>query len=80
MAGEGEGSLGFNFAGAGPKGGVTGDSGARGGSGVFDNSGWNVSFGDNSGITSASSDLKTYIPWAIAAAVGLVVWKMYKKR
>lgn len=60
-------------------GGAAGPSTAKNGDGIFDNSGWTVTFGDNSPATPASSGLSTYLPWALAAAGMLIVWRMSKR-
>lgn len=56
----------------------------------FDNSGWNVTFGNNSGVTSdrtdlpntigsAASGMAQYLPYAAVAVVLLIVMKKMKK-
>jgi hypothetical protein len=67
-------------------GGASGDSTTRGGSvggAAFDNSGWNVTFGANSGIESSRSQtsaLSQYLPYILAGAGFLLVWKFIKKQ
>lgn len=51
---------------------------------VFDNSGFNVSFGDASPITAErtqteSGQFDQYLPYVIVAAVFLVGWRAFKK-
>lgn len=65
-------------------GGPAGPSMAYGGSsgGMFDSSGWNVSFGDNSPVTSdrtQQGELSQYLPYVIVAGVFLVAWRAFKK-
>lgn len=62
---------------SGGAGGASGPATSTSNSG-FDNSGWNVTFGDNSPVTPAAS-LKSYIPYAIAGVGLLIAWKMYTK-
>jgi len=58
----------------------------------FDNSGWNVSFGNNSPITAPtdkttsqggasglSGNLSSYLPWALVLVGGLIALKALKK-
>ncbi len=68
--------MGFNFAGAGPKGGEIGLTEAKSNS-AFDSSGWNVNFG--SGSVTSSPAMSTYLPYVILGAGLLVVWRMTKK-
>lgn len=63
----------------GGKGGNAGPSGAAGES-SFDSSGWNVNFGAGSISSSRADSLGQYLPYAIAAAAVLIVWRMTRKR
>lgn len=69
-------------------GGAGGDSGpstSGGGSvggALFDNSGWNVTFGANSGIESARSQaqaMQPYMQYALIGGAFLLAWKWLKK-
>ena len=65
-------------------GGTAGPSSADGmfGGGLFDSSGWNVSFGAGS-VSSARSDagdLGKYLPWIVAGVGVVVVWRLTRKR
>ena len=59
-------------------GGAAGPSTAKNGDGIFDNSGWTVTFGDNSPATPAAG-ISTYLPWIALAVGGLVLWKTLRK-
>lgn len=59
-------------------GGNAGPSTAKNGDGIFDNSGWSVTFGDNSPVTPAGN-LTSYLPWAVAAVGVLIAWRMFKR-
>jgi hypothetical protein len=67
------------------KGGDAGPSNASSpfnGQNTFDNSGWNVNFGEGNIESSAKksdSGLMAYMPYAALAIAGLVAWKMFKK-
>lgn len=67
-------------------GGTAGPSYADGmfGGGLFDSSGWSVNFGAGSiAATRAQSqpgDLGQYLPWLLAAAGVVVVWRLSRKR
>ena len=57
----------------------------------FDNSGWNVAFGNSSassqsdkttsqgGASGLSGNISSYLPWALLFVGGLVAYKMFKK-
>ncbi len=62
--------------------GPAGPSNATGGSqgGGFDSSGWNVTFGNNSGIEAARNDVSKYLPYLVAGVAGLILWRMTKKK
>ena len=70
-------------------GGDSGDSqtqgGAVGGS-PFDSSGWNVTFGSNSGIESSRSQstpldgYMEYLPYVVVGTIGLLALKWIKKK
>jgi hypothetical protein len=61
-------------------GGSAGPSSAFGGDSSFDSSGWNVNFGGGSISSSRADALGQYMPYVIAAAAVLIVWRMTKKR
>lgn len=61
-------------------GGSAGPSAAHGGSGWLDGSGWNVNFGGGSITSSRADSLGQYLPYAIAAAAVLIVWRLTRKR
>lgn len=54
------------------------------GGAMFDNSGWNVSFGDASPITAERTQTEKgqfseYLPYIVVGAVFLVAWRYFKK-
>jgi hypothetical protein len=58
-------------------------SGTIGGAG-FDNSGWNVTFGSGSGITTQRTQTETgemtkYLPYVVIGVAGLLAWRYLKK-
>ena len=58
-------------------------SGTIGGAG-FDNSGWNVTFGSGSGITTertqtTQGEMAKYLPYVVVGAVFLIGWRYFKK-
>ena len=65
------------------QGGAGGAAGPSGASGTtkngFDNSGWNINFGSGE-ITSSATKLPEYLPYVLAAAAVLIVWRMTRKR
>ena len=49
----------------------------------FDGSGWNVTFGSNSGIESSraeSSQMSEYVQYALIAGAVLVAWRYFKSK
>lgn len=49
----------------------------------FDSSGWNVTFGANSGIESSraeASQLSDYVQYALIAGAVLVAWRYFKSK
>lgn len=49
----------------------------------FDSSGWNVTFGSNSGIESSraqSSEMSDYVKYALIAGAVLVAWRYFKSK
>jgi hypothetical protein len=49
----------------------------------FDSSGWNVTFGSNSGIESSraeSSQMSEYVQYALIAGAVLVAWRYFKSK
>lgn len=60
-------------------GGSAGPSSALGGASSVDASGWNVNFGSGA-VSSSRSDLGRYVPYVLAAAGVLIVWRMTRKR
>lgn len=63
----------------GGRGGSAAPSSAYGGSGMFDSSGWNVSFGNSKIASSRGLDLGTYTPYVAVVAAGIMLWKVLKK-
>jgi hypothetical protein len=67
-------------------GGASGDSTTKGGTvggAAFDNSGWNVTFGQNSGIESSRSQaeaMQPYLQYALIGAAFLIAWRWLKKK
>jgi hypothetical protein len=65
-------------------GGASGDSTAKGGSvggAAFDNSGWNITFGNNSGVTSSrSGESAKYLPYVIAGGALLLALNLMKRK
>lgn len=62
-------------------GGMTGGAGGSAGGSAgsnsgFDNSGWNVNFGSGS----IDAGMGQYMPYVLAAAAVLIVWRMTRKR
>lgn len=56
-------------------------SGMIGGS-AFDNSGWNLTFGSNSGITAErtqATPMQGYLPYVLVGVAGLLAWRYLKK-
>lgn len=63
-------------------GGAAGPSAARGGNSdsIFDSSGWTVVFGDgNTTEASRAGELGGYLPYLLAGAAVLIVWRMTRK-
>lgn len=61
-------------------GGNAGPSSAMGGTSTFGASGFNVNFGSGSVSSSQAGALGQYVPYIMAAAAVLIVWRMTKKR
>jgi hypothetical protein len=58
-------------------------SGTIGGA-AFDNSGWNITFGENSAITAerrqtTQSKMEKYLPYVLVGVAGLLAWRALKK-
>lgn len=63
---------------AGPSQASSGDVGGN----AFDNSGFNVTFGNDSGITTQRSQdnpMGKYLPYVLIAVAGLVAWRLAKR-
>lgn len=60
-------------------GGMAGPSGASG-EGAFDSSGWAVSFGSGSASATGGAGINQYLPYILAGAAVLIVWRMTRKR
>lgn len=64
----------------GGQGGSAGPSTARNGDGIFDNSGWQVFFGnDNKATSSKAGELGSYLPYVLAAAGVLIAWRLTRR-
>lgn len=64
-------------------GGSAGPSSAYGGKtdAIFDSSGWQVVFGNGNELASSKAgDLAQYLPYVMAGAAVLIVWRMTRKR
>lgn len=64
-------------------GGASGPATATGGKqeGIFDSSGWQVVFGNGNELASSKGgELSKYLPYVLAGAALLIVWRMTRKR